>query len=123
MKFRTETHFHGASLAATFAALDNNGFPVNALHWDAAMGVDSVNSWNAGFKDFRTDGTMQWMPPATLAPGMIPASAHFRYDYDNDTKIVTITQSQIKTPKAEVDVDGTLGNSIRPSRRSFARTI
>ena len=109
LKFHTETHFHGASLAATFAALDHNGFPVNALHWDAAMEVDSVNSWDAGFKDFRTVGSMQWMPPATLGPGMSPASGHFQYDYDNDTKIVTITQSQITTPKAEVDVDGTLG--------------
>ncbi|MFZ0979553.1 MAG: hypothetical protein WAN23_09135, partial [Candidatus Acidiferrales bacterium] len=69
LKFRTETHFHGASLAATFAALDHNGFPVNALHWDAAMEVDSVNSWDAGFKDFRTVGTMQWAPPAALGPG------------------------------------------------------
>ena len=53
--------------------------------------------------------TLQWTPPATLAPGLIPASAHFQYDYDNDKKVVAITQSQITTPKAEVDVDGTLG--------------
>ena len=109
LKFRTETHFHGASLAATFAALDHDSFPVDALHWDAAMEIDSTNSWDGAFKDFRTFGTMQWAPPATLAPGLIPASAHFQYDYDNDKKIVTITQSQITTPKAEVDVDGTLG--------------
>ena len=111
LKFRTDTRFHGASLAATFAALDHDGFPVNALHWDAAMEVDSVNSWDAGFKDFRTVGSMQWASPATLGRGMIPASAHFQYDYDNDKKIVTITQSRITTPKAEVDVDGTLAKT------------
>ncbi|MGC2333130.1 MAG: translocation/assembly module TamB domain-containing protein [Candidatus Acidiferrales bacterium] len=111
LKFRTETHFHGASLAATFAALDHDGFPVDSLHWDAAMEVDSVNSWDGAFKDFRTVGTMQWAPPASLASGTIPASAHFQYDYDNDSKIVTITQSRITTPKAEVDVDGTLGKN------------
>ncbi|MFY9691267.1 MAG: translocation/assembly module TamB domain-containing protein [Candidatus Acidiferrales bacterium] len=107
--FRTNTRLRGASLAATFAALDHDGFPVDSLHWDAAMEVDSVNTWDAAFKDFRTTGTLQWTPPATLAPGLIPASAHFQYDYDNDKKVVAITQSQITTPKAEVDVDGTLG--------------
>jgi len=109
LRFRTDTRLRGSSLAATFAALDHDGFPVNALHWDAAMEVDSVNTWDAAFKDFRTAGTMLWTPPPTLAPGMIPASAHFTYDYDNHKKVVLVTQSQITTPKAEVDVDGTLG--------------
>jgi translocation and assembly module TamB len=109
LAFRTTTRLRGSSLAATFAALDHDGFPVDSLHWDAAMEVDSVNTWDAAFKDFRTAGSMQWGPPATLAPEMIPASAHFQYDYDNDKKVVRITQSQITTPKAEVDVDGTLG--------------
>jgi translocation and assembly module TamB len=109
LAFRTDTRLRGASLAATFASLDHEGFPVNALHWDAAIEVDSVNSWNAAFKDFRTAGSMQWTPPAALRPGLIPATARFQYDYDNDKKIVAITESQITTPKAEVDVDGTLG--------------
>jgi translocation and assembly module TamB len=109
LAFRTNTHLRGASLAATFAALDHDDFPVDSLHWDAAIALDSVNSWDGAFKHFRTAGNMQWTPPAALAPGMIPTSARFQYDYNNDKKLVTITQSQITTPKAEVDVDGTLG--------------
>ena len=111
LAFRTDTRFRGASLAATFAALNHDAFPVSSLHWDAAMEVDSVNTWDKGFKDFRTVGKMQWTPPAALQPGLMPVSARFQYDYDNDKKIVTITQSQITTPKAEVDVDGTLGKN------------
>lgn len=109
LAFRTDTHFHGASLAATFAALDHDGFPVDSLHWDSAMEVDSVNSWDGAFKDFRTVGKMQWTAPAAAAPGTIPVAAQFQYDYDNDKKVVTITQSEITTPKAQIDVDGTLG--------------
>ena len=109
LKFRTETHLHVASLSETFAALDHPAFPIDSLHWDAAIEVDSVNTWNAAFKDFHTAGTMEWTPPAAPAVEVIPVAARFTYDYDNDKKIVLITHSQITTPKAEVDVDGTLG--------------
>jgi translocation and assembly module TamB len=122
LTFRTDTHLRGASLVATFAALDNDSFPVNSLHWDAAIAVDSVNSWNAAFKHFRTAGNMHWTPPPTLAPGMIPTSARFQYDYDNDKKVVAITQSQITTPKAEVDVDGTLGKVDSALETQFRTT-
>ena len=124
LKFRTETHFHGASLAATFAALDHDGFPVDSLHWDAAMEVDSVNSWDGAFKDFRTVGTMQWAPPASLASGTIPASAHFQYDYDNDSKIVTITQRPDHDAKGGSGCRrNARGKTIRRSKRNSAPRI
>ena len=109
LAFVTNTHLRGASLAQTFAALDHEGFPVDSLHWDSAMEVDSVNSWDGAFKDFRTVGTMQWTAPASPAPGTIPVAARFQFDYDNDKKVVAIAQSEITTPKAQIDVDGTLG--------------
>ncbi|HTW22458.1 MAG TPA: translocation/assembly module TamB domain-containing protein, partial [Candidatus Baltobacteraceae bacterium] len=111
LAFRTDTHLHGASLAQTFAALDHDGFPVDSLHWDSLMTIDSVNTWDGAFKDFRTRGAMRWNPAATPPPGTIPVAAQFQFDYDNDKKIVVITQSQITTPKGEVDVDGTLGKT------------
>jgi translocation and assembly module TamB len=111
LTFRTETRLRGASLAAVLAALNHDSFPVSSLHWDAAIEVDSVNSWDAAFKDFRTAGNVRWTPPPVLAPGMIPATAQFKYNYDNDKKVVVITQSEITTPKAEIDVDGTIGKT------------
>ena len=119
LAFRTETKLHGASLAGILAALDHEDFPVNALHWDASVEIDSVNTWNAAFKHFRTAGEMQWLPPTSLAAGAIPATAHFKYDYGNDEHLVTITQSQIATPKAQIDVDGTLGEADSALEATF----
>ncbi|MGA3293870.1 MAG: translocation/assembly module TamB domain-containing protein [Candidatus Acidiferrales bacterium] len=106
LAFHTETHMHGAGLADILAAIDHEKFPVNALHWDASVDIDSVNTWNAAFKHFRTGGTMQWSP--TPGANTIPVTAHFQYDYGTDQQIVTITQSQIATPTAQLDVDGAL---------------
>ncbi|MBZ5693901.1 MAG: translocation/assembly module TamB domain-containing protein [Acidobacteriia bacterium] len=109
LAFRTETRLRGVSLAAVFAALENDQFPVLALHWDAAVDVDSVNTWNANFKHFRTAGQMRWSPPARLAPGMIPATARADYDYGIDREVITISNGQIATPTASVEFDGPLG--------------
>jgi translocation and assembly module TamB len=119
LAFRTETKLHGASLTGILAAIDHEKFPVNALHWDASVEIDSVNTWNAAFKHFRTAGEMQWLPPATVATGMIPATAHFNYDYGADEQVVTIKQSQITTPKAQIDVDGALGKADSALEASF----
>ena len=109
LAFRTETRTRGISLAQVFAALENEDFPVRSLHWDGAIDVDSVNTWNANFKHFRTVGEMRWSPPATLAAGMIPASARVEFDYGTDNEIVSLAQSQITTPKMQIDFDGPLG--------------
>ncbi|MGA9888520.1 MAG: hypothetical protein WBQ31_13555, partial [Candidatus Acidiferrales bacterium] len=58
LAFRTQTHFHHASLADAFSAVNNTDFPVDTLHWDGSIDVDSTNSWTANFKHFRTKGDM-----------------------------------------------------------------
>ena len=109
LAFRTQTRLRGMSLTGVFAALENDDFPVRSLHWDGAIDVDSVNTWNANFKHFRTVGNMQWSPPATLAPGMIPASARVGFDYGTDKEIASLTPSEITTPKMRLDFEGPLG--------------
>jgi translocation and assembly module TamB len=109
LAFHTQTQTRGISLAQVFNALENKDFPVPALHWDGAIDVDSVNTWNANFKHFHTAGNMQWSSPANLAPGMIPASAHVNFDYGTDKEIVTVVKSQITTPRMQLDFDGPLG--------------
>ncbi|HKV49263.1 MAG TPA: translocation/assembly module TamB domain-containing protein [Candidatus Acidoferrales bacterium] len=106
--FKTQTHMHGASLAKVFAALENKSFPVVPLDWDSSMDIDSVNTWDAGFKHFRTQGTTNWNP-ANAAPGTIPVAAQITYDYSADRKDVRIGQSEITDPHLKLDFDGTLG--------------
>jgi translocation and assembly module TamB len=109
LAFRTETRTRGMSLASVLSALENEDFPVRSLHWDGAIDVDSVNTWNANFKHFRTAGEMRWSPPATLAAGMIPASARVEFDYGTDHEVISLAQSEITTPRMQLQFDGPLG--------------
>jgi len=111
MAVRTETHLRGLSLAAAFDAVNNPEFPVDPLHWDAAMDVESVNTWSGSFQHFRSTGNSRWSPPAALAPGLIPVTAQIAYDYSEDSRSVTFTQSEISTPKAKIDFEGYLGGA------------
>jgi translocation and assembly module TamB len=106
LRFRTETQMRGASLARIFAALDHPGFPVDALHWDGLLDVDSVNTWNRDFRDFRSTGETRWSPPASLAPGKIPVTARIAYDYSDKLHQVSISRGEIDTPKSSVKMAG-----------------
>lgn len=106
--FRTKTQMRGVNLPRLFDALDNPKLPVRSLHWDGVMDVDSVNTWHANFKDFRTTGEMRWSPPGVQVAGKIPASARVEFDYRSDRETFTIRQSEISTPTATVGLDGVL---------------
>lgn len=111
LAFRTETALQGVSLGAALAAVDNPGFPVNTMHWDAVMNVDSVNTWAKNFKDFRTRGTSQWASPTSIAPGRIPVGANITFDYFADRHNILLTQSEIHTANSSLEFDGLLGGS------------
>jgi translocation and assembly module TamB len=106
--FQTQTHFHHASLADTLAAVNNLDFPVNTLHWDGGIDVDSFNTWVANFRHFRTKGQMRWSPPAVLAPGMIPVTAHMGFDYATDTEVAAVSNGEITTPSTDIQLDGNI---------------
>ncbi|MFZ0910489.1 MAG: translocation/assembly module TamB domain-containing protein [Candidatus Acidiferrales bacterium] len=109
LDFRVESRLRGASLAQVFAALENPDFPVEALHWDSSMDVDSVNTWTGGFLHFRSQGETRWAPPASLASGRIPVTAKIDYDYAQDRLGVMLTKSEISTPTSLLTMDGPLG--------------
>ena len=108
LAFRTQTHFHHASLADAIAAVNNPGFPIKTLHWDGGIDVDSYNSWTANFKHFRTKGESRWSPPAVLTPGMIPVSARILFDYSEDSESCALDHSEITTPNTQIEFDGAL---------------
>lgn len=110
LRFRTETKLRGDGLATILAALNNKDFPVNTLHWDGTVNVDSVNTWEKAFKHFRTAGHCWWTPPRTLAAGKIPASANIDYDFSLDRAAVALEPSEISTPDSKLDFEGTLGS-------------
>lgn len=122
LAFRTETHMHGASLAATLAAVnDKENLPVNTLHWSGSMDVDSVNTWEKNFKRFRTVGQTRWSSPTkptalpaasdSSDPPLIPATANVNFDYDDVRSRVTLSSGQIATPRMQLNMDGFLGSA------------
>jgi translocation and assembly module TamB len=110
LRFRTVTHMRGDSLAQIFAALDHPGFPVDALHWDGILDVDSVNTWVRDFRDFRSTGQTRWSPPASLAPGKISVTAQLNYDYSDKLHRVAISQGEIDTPTSRIRVSGPISS-------------
>ena len=111
LEFRTETHLRGADLHAVLAALNNRSFPVNALHWDSTMQVDSVNTWAADFKHFRSKGTSEWVPASEVAPGLQGVAAHLNYDYLEDSENVDVVASEISSPRMRVEFEGPISGN------------
>src|SRR5271154_6819543 len=108
LAFRTQTHFHHASLAEAIHAVDNTDFPIDTLHWDGEIDVDSYNTWTANFKHFTTKGESRWSPPAVLTPGMIPVTARILYDYREDFENFALADSEITTPNTQLEFSGAL---------------
>jgi translocation and assembly module TamB len=108
LSFRTETRLRGLSLSAAFGAVDNPDFPVNTLHWDAIMDVDSTNTWSGAFERFRSKGESHWSRPENLR-GAIPAEATIVYDYSEEAGAATFSHSEIYTPTTSIEFDGFLG--------------
>ncbi|MGD0403559.1 MAG: translocation/assembly module TamB domain-containing protein [Candidatus Acidiferrales bacterium] len=104
----TETRLRGFSLAAAFAAVDNPNFPVNTLHWDAIMDVDSTNTWTGAFEHFSSKGESHWTEPANMR-GAIPAEATIFYNYAEEAGAATFSHSEISTPTTRIEFDGFLG--------------
>ncbi|MGH9682557.1 MAG: translocation/assembly module TamB domain-containing protein [Candidatus Acidiferrales bacterium] len=111
LEFRTKTHLAGVSLASALDAVNNSGFPVDTLHWDSVMTVDSVNTWIANFKHFRSKGHSLWSPSQAVATGDMPVGARIDYDYSADRRGILLTQSEITTSKTKLDFDGSLSGA------------
>jgi len=108
-KFKTKTHMHGADLNAALAAVnDPSSLPTAALHWTAAMDVDSVNIWDRNFIHFRTTGQTRWSPPQTPAPGLQPVTAQVNFDYINDKGLLNLASGDIATPQMKLHAEGAL---------------
>ena len=109
MKFRTATVMNGASLAEVLNAVNNPSMPVDTLHWDSSMSVNTVTTWNRDFKNLTTKGVTTWTPSAKVAPGKFPVAARLGFDYSMDRRDVILTPgSTISTANSRLAVDGTL---------------
>ncbi len=108
---RTETQLRGANLAKVFDAVNNSSLPIDTLHWNGSMAVNSINEWSGAFKHFRTRGHSTWTPASNLSPGQFPASAQLQFDYSDDTHIAMLAHGKISTPDSTLLFSGTLAKN------------
>ncbi|HEV8384625.1 MAG TPA: translocation/assembly module TamB domain-containing protein, partial [Candidatus Acidoferrales bacterium] len=110
VKFRVDSRAQGVNLAALLAAVNNHSFPVNTLHWNGTVVVDSVTTWDHDFKHFAARGVTQWTTPTQARPGDIPVTARLDFDYSLDKKAAVLRQSEIVTPTSRLQLDGRLAD-------------
>ncbi|MGH9863865.1 MAG: hypothetical protein ACRD4H_00465, partial [Candidatus Acidiferrales bacterium] len=109
LAFRTATQMTGASLAEVLDAVDNPSLPVDTLHWDDGMSVNTVTTWNRDFKNLKTRGTTTWSLAGKIERGAFPVTAQLGFDYSMDRHDVILAPgSIITTPNSRLVVDGTL---------------
>ena len=104
--FRAETRVRGASLAGVLAALDRRGFPVGALHWDAVLSANTVETWTADFKHFEVSGETSWSSAGV--GGRLPSDGDFNFLYRHDARKARIFSGRVATPSSLVTASGTL---------------
>jgi translocation and assembly module TamB len=109
MRFRVDSRVEGMNLAALLAAVSNENFPVETLHWNGTAAVESVTTWDHDFKNMASRGLAEWSPEGDIRDGEIPVSARLDYDYAMAKRAVTLRSSEITTPTARLEMDGRLG--------------
>jgi len=109
LKFRVESQARGMSLARLLAAVGHTEFPLEALHWNAAVDVDALTTWREDFKEVEARGVMQWSPSVTPQPSEIPSMARLPFDYSMAKRTVRIEAGEISTPSSQVKMSGKLG--------------
>lgn len=109
LEFSANTRSSHVSLAKLLAAVQNSDFPVQTLHWDAGVEVDSITTWRADFQRMASEGRMIWTPLAATPTGEMPATANLEFHYRMDRAAVD-SQGEIKTPHTDLHLSGTIGD-------------
>lgn len=108
--FIATTQSRGVRLAQLLKAVQNKNFPVQTLHWESVMQIDSVTTWRANFRDMASHGSMLWTPPAQTPVGEIPTSASIQYNYRMRQNAV-FAQGEISTPSTQIQMAGTISGN------------
>jgi translocation and assembly module TamB len=106
--FRAVTHVEDIHLSAALPDIEHRGFPIDELHWDAALSADTVETWTAAFRHFEISAKMHWDDPDNLAPGHEPVNGDWEFRYRFDPNIFNITSGDFETPSSRGNITGVL---------------
>ena len=108
LQFRAETRLEDVRFGEVTPAIDHEGFPIDALHWDSVISADTVETWNANFKDFDITAAIQLTDPQELKPGHIPMHGDWRIRYRDARSSLEIEQVVFETPTSRGTLSGLL---------------
>lgn len=108
VQFRADTHLQDLRLATLLPEIDHHGFPIDALHWDALLSGDTMETWSGPFRHFEIAGQMHWAPPEQVAAGHQPVEADWKIRYRYDPNIFEIEAGEFSTPTSRGSIVGTL---------------
>jgi translocation and assembly module TamB len=109
LDFTATTKSHGVRLAKILSAVQNASFPVQTLHWESVVQIDSVTTWRADFRDMASHGSAQWTPLPQTPAGELPATAAIQYTYHMVSNTV-FAQGVISTPNTQLQLEGAIGD-------------
>ena len=108
LQFRAETRLQNIRLSTVLPAIDHEGFPVDALHWDSVISADTVETWHENFKNFEVSAKMLWESPDEVAARHMPVSGNWVIHYRYEPNILDITQGEFETPTSRGSFTGRL---------------
>jgi translocation and assembly module TamB len=106
--FRADTHIQDVRLATLLPDIDHHGFPIDALHWDALISGDTVETWVGAFLHFEISGSMHWEEPENPAAHHIPVNADWKLRYRYDQGTLSLAAGDFETPSSRGSITGLL---------------
>ena len=108
LKFRAVTKVQGIRLSGVAPAIDHTGFPIDSLHWDAAIYADTVETWHDNFRDFDISASMRWEEPDETMHGHIPVTSEAVLRYRYTPNSLELSQFDFETPTSRGSFTGIL---------------
>ncbi len=108
LQFRAETRLQDVRLSQVTPAIDHEGFPIDALHWDSVLTADTVETWHENFRDFDITAALRLDEPDELKEGHIPLSGDWKIRYRDNSSRLEIQQLDFETPTSRGTISGVL---------------
>jgi translocation and assembly module TamB len=108
LQFRAETRLQDVRLSQVTPAIDHEGFPIDALHWDSVISADTVETWHDNFRDFDITAALRLDEPSELKEGHIPITGDWKIRYRDSSSRLEIQQLDFETPTSRGTISGVL---------------
>jgi len=110
---RLNAKLHNISLADLHAMLDSSAAKNVKLTGNADATADAT--WHGSMQDLiaHSDATLQASvaPTQSANPVSVPLQGVFHADYVDKTKTITLTESNLHTPRTNIDLNGTVSDN------------